>query len=335
MMPRLSTTRRLGYRQHGRKVKPGAAPLLAIALLAIAATHQPPAGAQSSRYLFSYFTGNGEDGLHLASSADGLTWTALKEGTSFLKPTVGSKLMRDPCIVQGPDGTFHMVWTTGWWDGGIGLAHSKDLIAWSAQEWLPVMAHEPTALNAWAPELFFDEATRQFLIFWASTIPGRFPATEDSGDQGRDRRLNQRIYYSTTKDFKTYTPTRLFYDGGFNVIDATIVKTGNQFVIVLKDETKNPIAKKHLRIASAARADGPYGPASPPISIDWVEGPTVLKVGECWIVYYDEYTRHKYGAIQSRDFREWTDISDRIRFPEGVRHGTAFAAPEAVIRRLM
>jgi|GEM_PF-6819400 len=37
-------------------------------------------------YLFSYFTGNGEDGLHLAWSEDGLNWAALRNNTSFLTP---------------------------------------------------------------------------------------------------------------------------------------------------------------------------------------------------------------------------------------------------------
>ncbi|MBN1361977.1 MAG: hypothetical protein JW993_15385 [Sedimentisphaerales bacterium] len=116
------------------------------------------AGAED--YLFSYFTGNGEDGLHLAHSADGLAWTALNGGKSFLAPSVGGKLMRDPCICQGPDGTFHLVWTSGWWNKGIGIAHSKNLITWSQPEWLPVMAHEPNAVNCWAPEIFYDDATQ-------------------------------------------------------------------------------------------------------------------------------------------------------------------------------
>jgi hypothetical protein len=104
--------------------------------------------------------------------------------------------------------------------------------------------------------------------------------------------------------------------------------------MVVKDETKRPVAKKNLRVARAPRARGPYGAASPPISVDWVEGPTILKVGERWIVYYDEYTRKRYGAIQSKDFREWTVISDEVRFPEGARHGTAFPVSDAVIRGL-
>lgn len=82
---------------------------LAVCLLA-----QAPAPATGTAYLFSYFTGNGDDGPHFARSTDGLTWTAVDGNRSFLTPAVGSKLMRDPSIARGPDGTFHMVWTTGW-----------------------------------------------------------------------------------------------------------------------------------------------------------------------------------------------------------------------------
>jgi len=60
-------------------------------------------------YLFSYFVGNGEDGLHLAYSCDGLNFKPLNNNKSLLTPKVGGKLMRDPCIIQGPEGAFHMV----------------------------------------------------------------------------------------------------------------------------------------------------------------------------------------------------------------------------------
>ena len=78
-----------------------------------------------SIYLFSYFVDNGEDGLHISSSEDGLKWTALNRGRSFLTPKVGNdKLMRDPCVIQSPDGLFHMVWTISWGEKGIGYASS-------------------------------------------------------------------------------------------------------------------------------------------------------------------------------------------------------------------
>ena len=111
-------------------------------------------------YLFTSFRGNGDDGLHLAYSRDGLKWTALNGDKSFLKPEAGTKLMRDPCVCQGPNGTFNMVWTSGWWDKGIGIAHSKDLINWSEQKWLGVMEHEPIAVNCWAPEIFYDTQSK-------------------------------------------------------------------------------------------------------------------------------------------------------------------------------
>jgi hypothetical protein len=290
--------------------------------------------APVERFLFSYFTGNGEDGLHVAASADGFAWRALREGRSFLAPGVGGRLMRDPCVLRGPDGVFHMVWTTGWWDRGIGVAHSKDLKTWSRQAFVPVMEHEPTALNAWAPEIAWDEPGRRFVIYWASTIPGRFPATDALGDEGKGGTLNHRLYYTTTADFREYAPTRLLYDPGFSVIDGTIARDGNGFVMILKDETKLPTPRKHLKVARAPRMEGPWGTASSPISVDWVEGPTLLKVGDDWLLYYDEYTRHHYGAMRSRDLSTWTVVTDRLRMPDGLRHGTAFEVEPEVVRAL-
>jgi len=299
-----------------------------VAIVTIMAILGPVAEAQP--YLFSYFKGNGEDGLHLACSDDGLTWTTLKNDQSFLTPQVGTKLMRDPCICQGPDGTFHMVWTSGWRDRGIGLAHSKDLIHWSKQQWLEVMGHEPNAVNCWAPEIYYDAPTKKYLIYWSTTIPGRFPKTErPAGDNMGNVTLNHRIYYVTTSDFKTYTETKLLYNDGFNCIDATIVKEGDTYVMFIKDETKAPVPKKDIRIATAEKLEGPYSPASPPFTPDWVEGPTALKIGDTWYVYYDAYTRHRMEGARSKDLKTWEPITSLLTFPPGIRHGTAFAvAPD-------
>jgi beta-xylosidase len=287
----------------------------------------PRESAERTNYLFSYFKGNGEDGLHLAYSHDGLNWTPLNNDKPFVAPKVG-KVMRDPCILQGTDGVFHMVWTAG--PKGIGMAHSKDLINWSEQEWIPVMEHEPKARNCWAPEIFYDDVKDQYLIFWSTTIPGRFPETDKTGDEG----YNHRIYYATTKDLKSYTGTKLFYDDGFNVIDATIVKDRDRYVMFLKDETRRP-TKKNIRFATSENADGPYGPASEPISLKWVEGPTAIKIGDEWIVYFDEYTRGRYGAVKSKDLKHWESISDKLSFPEGARHGTIFTVSDEVLAKLL
>jgi hypothetical protein len=290
-----------------------------------------PADKPATAYLFTYFTGNGADGLHLAWSRDGLKWEALGKGKSYLTPSVGkSKLMRDPCVALGPDGTYHMVWTSGWWENNIGYASTKDFITWTPQQEIPVMTHEPTVRNSWAPELVWDNKREQFLIFWASTIPGKFPETAGTSEDD----LNHRIYATTTKDWKAFTPTRLWYDPGFSVIDATIVNVGEGYALVVKDETKTP-PKKHLRFALASDVEGPWGELTPPFTPDWVEGPTVLKVGGDHVVYFDVYREKKYGALRTNDGKTFEDITAQISLPKGIRHGTAIEVPYTVIERLL
>lgn len=285
---------------------------------------------RGSSFLFSYFCGNGEDGLHLASSPDGYHWTARNQGRSFLAPQVGNKLMRDPCLIQGPDGAFQLVWTTGWGDRVIGHASSRDLVRWSAEQAIPVMTHEPAARNAWAPELFYDEDQKQFLIFWSTTIPGRFPETDRTGDNG----WNHRVYATTTRDFKTFTATKLFYDGGFNVIDATILKARGDYYLIVKDETKTPV-KKDLRIARSAKAEGPYRDVSAPISIHWVEGPSAIRIGDEFLVYFDHYAAPQYyGALRSSDLVHWKDVSSVVQFPRGTRHGTVLRVSKEFLATL-
>ena len=89
------------------------------------------------------------------------------------------KVMRDPSVVQGPDGTFHMVWTSSWrGDFGFGYSSSKDLIHWSKEQLIPVMT-DTTTVNVWAPELFYDDEQERFIIIWASTIPFKFEKGEE------------------------------------------------------------------------------------------------------------------------------------------------------------
>ncbi|MEO8624660.1 MAG: hypothetical protein ABI625_26495, partial [bacterium] len=293
----------------------------------------PSPNAQSQHdYLFAYFKGNGEDGMHLAHSTDGLTWRALRHDSAFFKPTVGvEKLTRDPSIVRGSDGTYHMVWTAGWNEHGFGYAKSKDLITWTDEKYVPAMAHEPTAKNTWAPEILYDEPNARYLVYWATTIPGRFPATDSIGNG----RYNHRVYYVSTTDFVNFTPTKILYDHGFSVIDSDIIRSGARYVMFLKDETEAP-PQKNIRLAYADRAEGPWSaPTAPITGAYWAEGPTALHVGAQWIVYFDKYRDHKYGALSSTDLEKWTDISETISMPNGIRHGTAFEVPTADARRLL
>jgi len=204
-------------------------------------------------YLFTGFHEPANEGLRLLYSSDGYNWTDLNK--IFLKPELDDKIMRDPSIVQGPDGTFHLVWTSSWkGNKGFGYADSKDLIHWSDQQLINVMKDEPTAVNVWAPELFYDDEQNQFIIIWASTIPFRF-------EKGlEDENNNHRMYYTTTEDFKTFSETKLFLDPGFSVIDCVILKRGTKdYVLVLKDNTR---PNRNIKVAFAANPLGPYSKPS-------------------------------------------------------------------------
>lgn len=292
------------------------------------------ANAQSSKdpFLFAYFKDNGEDGLHLAYSEDAYHWKALKNDQSFLTPTVSKdKLMRDPCIIRGVDGLFHMVWTVSWKDKGIGYADSKDLINWSEQQFIPVMTKEEGARNTWAPEITYDATSKTYMVYWATTITNKFPETASKVDDGH----NHRIYYVTTKDFKTYSDTKLLYDPGFNVIDASIVWDNGRYVMFFKDETREPV-QKNLKIAFSDKLTGPYTAASIPITGNyWAEGPTALKKDGNWLLYFDKYRDHKYGALLSPDLKNWKDVSAQISLPKGIRHGTILQISKKELKKLL
>lgn len=282
---------------------------------------------QSEVYLFTSFHEPADEGLRFLYSNDGLKWDSLA-GT-WLKPKLGNhQLMRDPSMTKGPDGTYHLVWTISWkGDLGFGYAHSKDLINWSEQEIIPVMSKEPTTVNVWAPEVFYDEEGKQFIIVWSSCVPNRF----EKGAEEEDN--NHRLYYVTTKDFKTFSETKLFYDPGFSVIDATIVKRAKKdYVLVLKDNTR---PNRNLKIAFATSPVGPYTKASEPFTEEFVEGPTVEKVNNDYLIYFDVYRKKIYGAMKTKDFVHFEDETDHISVPEGHKHGTILKVPKSIVKGLI
>ncbi len=289
-------------------------------------------GNQKNAYIFSYFTGNGEDGLHLAYSTDGLVWNTINNGESLLKPELSKdRLMRDPCIIRGGDGLFHMVWTVSWHEKGIGYASSSDLINWSEQKMIPVFDGIDGVKNCWAPEITYDSKNGEYMIYWASTIEGRFTETAE----GKENNLSHRMYAVTTKDFQTFSETFLLYDYGFNVIDASINYLDGKYVMLLKDETLTP-PQKNIRIAYSDKLTGPYSEPSEPITGNyWAEGPTLLDLGSKYYVYFDKYTEGCFGVIESSDLKNWNEISDKLKMPEGIRHGSVLKVTEKELERLL
>ena len=57
-------------------------------------------------------------------------------------------------------------------------------------------------------------------------------------------------------------------------------------------------------------------------------------MGDWHYVYYDEYTRGHYAAVRTRDFVHFDPLADSLKTPRGIRHGSAFLAPESILKGL-
>jgi hypothetical protein len=174
------------------------------------------------------------------------------------------------------------------------------------------MEKVPGTVHTWAPEIYWDNASSRWLIFWSSI----------TAEESRNR-----IFYSFTRDFRDFTPPAVFFDPGYDVIDATILRDRSRYVLVFKDQTKNPL-RFMLRLADGPALLGPWNHISDPFTESWSEGPSALKIGRYYFIYYDHYRaapQHetkRYEAVRSTDLTHWESINDEISFPKGCKHGS-------------
>lgn len=278
-------------------------------------------------YLSTSFREPATEGLRYIYSYDGLRWDSIPG--IWLEPSIGmQRVMRDPSLVRSPQGEYHLVWTTSWkGDKGFGYASSTDLMNWSEPRMINVMEHEPTTVNVWAPELFYDDAKQQYMIIWASCIPGRFALGEEDVDN------NHRLFYTTTRDFVNFSETRLLFDPGYSSIDATLVKRSpGDYVMVFKDNTR---PNRNLKVAFAHDAEGPYSGVSEAFTDSFSEGPSVISRGESYAIYFDEYRKFSYGAVETSDFKNFRYAGAEVEFPKGHKHGTVLKVPESAVKKIL
>ena len=97
-------------------------------------------GNDDKVFLLPYFLGNGETGVYMTYSYDGLKFQWLGDKKPVMKAPKwpGENLTRDPSILFHA-GKFHMVWTTSWNSRSIGYAWSENLKDWS----------EPKKIDIW------------------------------------------------------------------------------------------------------------------------------------------------------------------------------------------
>ncbi|MFS0725528.1 glycoside hydrolase family 43 protein [Paenibacillus sp. 1P07SE] len=268
---------------------------------------------------FSYFKTEDES-LYLAESEDGYDWQEWNEGEPVFASTLGTGQIRDPFIIRSLDGYYHLVWTDGWNSRSIGYARSRDLLDWQDAKLIPLMEHLPQTQNTWAPEIFYDGGAEAYRIIWSSTV----------GEGPR----NHRIWSVTTPDFERFSEAALFFDPGYNVIDACVTDIGDVSYMLFKDErgvNEPGTDYKAMRSCTFAK-DGSDRPEMQDLSelltAPLTEGPTLYTAEKGgsreWIMLVDGFHERFYSAYRSSDLRTWQEITAEVRLPAGVRHGAVF-----------
>ncbi len=212
-------------------------------------------------YLFAHFkekiTPDGEQ-VYFSVSKDGYNWELLNRGNPVLESTISMKGCRDIELVRLKKGGFVILttdesisyrldenlrvdWSIVNQTGSKGFCFwkSDDLINFSEQVILPLGREDFGCM--WAPEVFYDETEEEYLIHWGSTV-------------AQDNYKHMSIYYSTTKDFETFTKPRLFFTKANEILDTHIKKIDGKYHLFYKN-ANNPGMNMH---AVSEHLYGPY-----------------------------------------------------------------------------
>lgn len=293
-------------------------------------------------YLFAYFKGEAyADGeqvyFALSKGNDPLHWMELNGGRPVLTSRLGERGVRDPFLVRSPEGDrFYLVATDlrvyGSWDWhravtagsrSIMVWSSANLVSWSDPNMVEVAPEG--AGCAWAPEVYYDEATGEYNVFWASMLGG-----EDCTDGTRYHRM----MYAKTKDFITFSRASVYMDYGYSVIDTTMIGHEGKMY---------RFSKGHRVIQESG--DSFYDSSCTMINdnveepfMERGEGPIVFKsnLEDKWYLFIDEYGLRGYIPLETKDLASgvWT-VPAQFSLPGKPRHGSVIPVTRSEYDRLL
>jgi hypothetical protein len=261
--------------------------------------------------------------LHLALSADGRHWTPLNND----QPVWGQQ-MRDPYLHRGADGRWRLVATGS--DGNKAdrqkygpaclYATSEDLVHWKVESYLHLMkdVRDSTGAlvqNIWAPEYYYDEDTKEYILFWSSSF-------QDAGWK------QSRLWYCRTADWKTFSAAKILFEPPYSVIDGTLIK--DTYYLFHKEEEFGAKTgeRRAIRLATAKKIAGPYVVYEGPLNNGQVaptitEGPSIMPdpASKGFLLLYDYPMANRYGISSSSNLTSWS-IEKNIALPPDARHGS-------------
>jgi sucrose-6-phosphate hydrolase SacC (GH32 family) len=293
-------------------------------------------------FLFATFKGEQtpmSEQVYFALSRDGRNWTALNAAEPVLISKLGEKGMRDPYLLRSHDGTKTFLIAT---DLSINLnrdwgravrAGSKSLMIWESPDLVNwgeprlVKVAPDDAGCTWAPEAIYDEETKDYLVFWASTT-------------ARDNFDKHRIWAARTKDFVIFEKPFIYLERERQVIDTTIVRDQGKYYRFSKDEHTKAIIMEtgekvggdwqEVKTFSLSHLRGYEGPQG------FVLKPAQGDQPATWCLILDNYARGRgyqpyvTTNLSSGEFTPGTNFNFPFRF----RHGSVLAVSEAEFKLL-
>lgn len=202
-----------------------------------------PEDEEPSDYVFAHFTDGRSpatvnEQIYFATSEDGVEWNDLNDERPVLESTVGETGARDPFLVRAPGGDKYYLIATdlstvkyGWHftpdnpgSSSLVVWESTDLVNWSEPRLADVASKIPDVGAAWAPEATYDPDTGEYMVYWASIsgAPADHPLGNELGDP-------MNMYYSTTRDFVTFSDPVKWIDRETSIIDTTMLEVDGTF----------------------------------------------------------------------------------------------------------
>lgn len=288
------------------------------------------------KYLFCYFTGNRpeEERVHFAVSADGYNFEALGGNKEVITQTLGRRCCRDPFIFRGEDGVFHIIATDmrsedGWANNNSMVVwDSENLIEWKNERIIDFSLFESTknANRVWAPEVIFDKAKGEYMIYW----------THNNADD----ELDTIPWFAYTKDFVTLTtePEVLYRPtSGLCAIDGDMLEKDGKFYLLVADGKQDGICY--------VVSDSPCGPFEEPESNKISLADTALE-GNCiykneatgkYVLIADQFKKGGYFMQESDDLIHFS-VVPREKFSLehlNPRHGSMLHISDEEYERLI
>lgn len=304
-------------------------------------------------YLFVHFRETyGEEGeqVYFALSKDGYNWKAVNNGEAVLVATKGDLGVRDITIARTKENSFVIMATdlslskneatkyegsirNAFWNGSKSIAmwKSDDLVNWSDEILLNLS--DGTLGCLWAPGIYFDEPSDEFIVHWSST-------------NKEDDYAGLSIYYCKTKDFIHFTEPELFYKkADSETLDSCICYSNGVYHFFVKS-ADNPKAVIH---ETAPALLGPYvrdtdfdeqmnlipdkHAYEAPTVFTTVDGKTCLMMD-----YYGYEEKEKQGYVpflmDSLSKVELNRAEEKFNFPYGFKHGVVLEITDEEYKRL-